>query len=90
MLVLVGLMTYTTLVFLLRGSAATGAATYSQLTQQLCGTPVMKVGTRRGALDGERQGGLGGGERQGALGRGAACLLCLTQDGASLWGVSTC
>jgi hypothetical protein len=43
MLVLVGVMTYTTLVFLLRGSAATGATTYSQLTQQLCGTAVMKV-----------------------------------------------
>lgn len=45
MLVLVGVMTYTTLVFLLRGSAATGATTYSQLTRQLCGPAVMKVGT---------------------------------------------
>lgn len=44
MLVLVGLMTYTTLVFLLRGSQATGATTYSQLTRVMCGTPVMKVG----------------------------------------------
>lgn len=43
MLVLVGLMTYTTLVFLLQGSAATGAATYSQLTRVMCGPVVMKV-----------------------------------------------
>jgi len=43
MLVLVGLMTYTTLVFLLRGSQATGTTTYSQLTRVMCGGPVMKV-----------------------------------------------
>ena len=49
MLVLVGLMTYSTLVFLLKGSAATGAATYSQLTRVMCGTAIMKVGTAEGA-----------------------------------------
>lgn len=54
MLVLVAVMTYTTLVFLLRGSAATGATTYSQLARVTCGTPVMKVGFGEAiAFDGE-------------------------------------
>lgn len=36
-------LTYYTLAALVRGSAATGAATYSQLAGVTCGRPVMKL-----------------------------------------------